>query len=69
MSPLALWVECSPKTRDTGCHAKDSKMVLDMSLLNKVWIKDKSNNFGNRVAPSPTPQCSRGGRYSIAEIV
>ena len=43
-------------------NTKDSKMVLDASLLNtqhyKVRIKDKKSNPVKRVAPSPTPWCS-----------
>ena len=39
---------------------KIQKMILDTSLLNtqhyKVRIKDKWNNRGKGVAPSPTPQ-------------
>ena len=47
---LAWWLECSPKALRPGCHlrsshTKDSKMVLDASLLNnhhfKVGIKGK----------------------------
>ena len=45
-----------------SCHTKDSKMVLDTSLLNtqhyKIWIKGKWINIGKRVAPSHTPRCS-----------
>ena len=43
-------------------HTKDSKMVLDASLLNtqhdKVRIKGKMSNPEKGVASSPTPQCS-----------
>ena len=43
-------------------HMKDSKMVLDVSLLNtqysKVWIKGEWSNPEKGVAPSPTPWCS-----------
>ena len=39
-------------------HTKDSKMVLDASLLNthnyKIGIKNKWSNSGKGVAPSPT---------------
>ena len=41
---------------------KTKKMVLDVTLLStqhyKVRIKGKWSNPGNRIAPSPTPQCS-----------
>ena len=43
-------------------HTKDSKKVLDASLLNtqyyKVRIKGKWSNPRKRVASSPTPRCS-----------
>ena len=47
----------------TGCLIpKNLKMVLDSSLLNtqqyKVRIKGKVEESWERLAPSPTPQCS-----------
>ena len=53
--------------RETGFnhksgHTKDSKVVLDVSLLKtqhfKVRIKGKWSNPGKGVAPSPIPRYS-----------
>ena len=50
-------------------RTKDSKMVLDASLLNnqhyKGQIKDKWSNPGKGVALSPTPRCSRSWKGSL----
>ena len=73
-SPLAYWVECLPMARRLGfnprlSHTKDSKMVLDTSLLNtqhyKVQIKGKWSNPGKGVAPSPTPWCNSYWKASL----
>ena len=59
---VAKRLECSPMTRETefnrkSSHTKDSKMVLDVSLLNtqhyKVWIKDKVEQFRERSSALP----------------
>ena len=63
-----------PCERSTGfnprsSHTKDSKMVLDASLLNtqhyKVWIKGKVEQSREGVAPSPTPWCSSYRKGSL----
>ena len=50
-------------------HTKDSKMVLDASLLNtqhyKVRIMGKVKNPGKGVAPSPTLWCSSYRKGSL----
>ena len=55
-----------PENRDSipgQVNTKDSKMVLDSSLLktqhNKVRIKGKVEQSRQKGAPSPTPRCSR----------
>ena len=44
-------------------HSKDSKIVLDASLLNtqyfKVQVKGKWSNLGKGVVPFHAPRCSR----------
>ena len=56
----------------SSSHTKDSKRVLDASLLNthyyKVRIKNKWNNSGNGVVSSPTPRCSRSPLTTIGQI-
>ena len=50
-------------------HTKDSKMVLDASLLKtqhyKVWIKSKLEQPEKGVAPLPTPWCGSYWKGSL----
>ena len=50
-------------------HTKDSKIVLNASLLNtqhfKVRIKNKWSDSGKKVAASPTSRCSRHLKESL----
>ena len=60
-----------PGFNPRSSHTKDSKMVLDASLLNtqhyKVRIKGKVEQSREGVAPSPTHWCSsyRKGRLRV----
>ena len=46
-------------------HSKDSKMVLDATLLNSALSRVKRRNLGKGVAPSPTPWCSSYRKESL----
>ena len=65
---LARWLEWGrPGFNPRSSHTKDSKMVLDASLLNTQHYKVgvKWSNPGNGVAPSPTPWCSSYWKGSL----
>ena len=72
---LAYWLECSPNdpgkpgTNPRSSHTKDSKMVLDASLLNtqhyKVQVNGKVKQSRERSGALPTPWCSSYRKGSL----
>ena len=68
LTPVRQWPG-RPGFNPRSSHTKDSKMVLDDSLLNtqhyKVRIKGKVEQSREGVAPSPTPWCSSSRKGSL----
>ena len=61
-----------PGFNPRSSHTKDSKMVLDVTLLSTQHYKVrrsrvKWSNPGNRVAPSPTPRCSNYWKRELSD--